>query len=118
MEVAAVGLAELTPGMQHRQHQFQAALLVLGVDPDRDAAAIVADGDRVAALVERNVNVIRVAVDVLVNGVVEDFPDQVVQALGVDAADVHGGPLANRLQAFEDLDVLGAVPGGGECTHP
>ena len=66
-------------------------------------------GQRVAGLVQRDRDVVGVAVDVLVDGVVEDFPREVVQPLGVDAADVHGRPLADRLQPFEDLDVLRAV---------
>ena len=47
-----------------------------------------------------------VAVDHLVDRVVDDLPEQVVVAARVDAADVHAGPLAHRLEALEDLDVL------------
>ena len=50
-----------------------------------------------------------VAVEVFVDGVVDDFPDEVVQALAVHAADVHRRPLADGLQAFEDGDVFGGV---------
>ena len=59
-----------------------------------------------------------VAVHGLVDRVVEDLPDQVVQAGRADAADVHAGALADGLEAFEDGDVFGGVahensePGG------
>ena len=57
-------------------------------------------------LVQRHVDVRTVAVDHLVDGVVDDLPQQVVIALGVGAADVHAGPAAHRLQPFQDRDVL------------
>ena len=52
----------------------------------------------------------------LVDGVVDDLPDQVVQALQAGGADVHARALADRVEALEDLDVLGVVGrrrGGG-----
>ena len=53
-----------------------------------------------------------VAVEVFIDGVIDDFPDEVVQPLAVDAADVHRRPLADRLQPFEDGDVFGGVGRG------
>jgi len=51
-----------------------------------------------------------VAGQVLVDAVVDDLPDQVVQARAVvNIADVHPRALANRLEAFENRDVLGTV---------
>ena len=50
-----------------------------------------------------------VAVHHLVDGVVDDLPEQVVQPGLVDAADVHAGPPADGLQALEDGDVFGGV---------
>ena len=52
-----------------------------------------------AVLVERDVDLGRVAVHRLVDGVVDDLPDEVVQAGGADAADVHAGALADRVRA-------------------
>ena len=115
----AVAVAELGAGVQRGQDQLQAGLLVLGMDVDRDAAAVVADGDGVAGLVQGDGDGVGVAVEVLVDGVIDDLPDEVVQALAVDAADVHRRPFADGLQAFEDLeDVLGGVfLRGGKRTH-
>ena len=53
------------------------------------------------------------AVEVFVDGVVDDFPDEMVQPLAVDAADVHRRPFADRFETFEDGDVLGGVTAEG-----
>jgi hypothetical protein len=50
-----------------------------------------------------------VAGDRLVHRVVEHLGEEVMQRPLVGAADVHARPLADRLEAFEDLDVLCGV---------
>jgi hypothetical protein len=50
-----------------------------------------------------------VAVHGLVDGVVENFPNQVVQAGAADAADVHARALADGLQPLEHLDIVTRV---------
>ena len=82
---------------------------MLRVLVDGDAAAVVADGDARAVLVQRDVDLVGVAVHGLVDGVVDDLPDEVVQAGRAGAADVHARALADRLEAFEDGDVFGGV---------
>ena len=57
----------------------------------------------------------RVAGHRLVDRVVDDLPDQVVQAARVGGADVHARPPADRLEALEDLDAFGRVRG---CCAP
>ena len=49
------------------------------------------------------------AVDGLVDAVVDDLPEQVMEARRVGAADVHAGPLSYRLQALQDLDAVRIV---------
>ncbi len=78
------------------------------VDVHRDAAPVVVHGDAVI-LVDDDVDPVAGAGQRLVDRVVDDFVDQVVQRLDVGAADVHARPAAHRLQAFQDLDVLGGV---------
>ena len=38
-----------------------------------------------------------------------DLVDEVMEASRPGGADVHAGPLADRLEALEDLDILGVV---------
>ena len=48
----------------------------------------------------------------LVDGVVDDLIDHVVQARAViGVADIHARPLADGIQAFENLDGIGAIGG-------
>ena len=75
--VAAV--LELAARVKHREDHFERALLGRRMLVDRNAAAVVFDGDRRSVGVERHPNVRGVAVHRLVDGVVEDFPDEVVQ---------------------------------------
>jgi hypothetical protein len=61
---------------------------------------------------EDDADAVAVAGEGLVDGVVDDLVDEMVEAPRAGRADVHAGPLANRFQALEDGDVLGAVGGG------
>ena len=51
------------------------------------------------------------AVHRLVHGVVEHFPDEMVQTGSTDPADIHARPLAYRLEPFENRNVFGCVVG-------
>ncbi len=75
---------------------------------DGNAAAIVDHGDGVVD-VDDDVDLFGVAGQSLVDGVVDHFVDQMVQAHLAGRADVHGGAKAHRLQAFENLDVFAGV---------
>ena len=102
--------AELAAGVELRQDDLERG------DPgardlvDRDAAAAVDDGDRVVG-VDRHLDRVVVARHRLVDGVVDDLVDQVVEAADAGRADVHPRPQPDRLEAFEDGDVLGRVTG-------
>ena len=47
----------------------------------------------------------------LVDGVVDDLPDEVMQAADIGRADVHARPAPDRLEALEHLDGVRAVAG-------
>ena len=74
----------------------------------RHAAAVVLDGHHAVGL-DRDLDGLGLAGHRLVDRVVDDFPDEVVQAAGVGRADVHARALANGLQTLEDLDAGGVV---------
>jgi hypothetical protein len=59
--------------------------------------------------VDRDVDAGGLALERLVDGVVDDLVDEMVQATEAGGPDVHARTLANRLEAFEDGDVLSVV---------
>jgi hypothetical protein len=79
---------------------------------DRNAAAVVFDGNRGTVGVQRDANVRGIAVHRLVDGVVEHLPHQVMQPRRTDAPDIHTRALANRLEPFQDGNVFRGVVGG------
>ena len=113
--------AELAAGVQDGQHDLDGRLLLDRVHVDRDAAAVV-DDPQSAIGEDRDLDVVAVPGEGLVDGVVDDLVDEVVQAARAGRADVHARTLADRFEALENLDVAGAVRrlGGrrrGRCGH-
>ena len=103
--------AELAAGMEHGEHDLGRALALVATDRvgvDGDAAPVVLDA--AAAVGEQgDADAVGEAGHRLVDGVVDDLPDEVVQAGEPGGADVHARALAHRIEALEHLDVLGAV---------
>ena len=64
----------------------------------------------------RQLDVGRVTGHRLVDRVVDDLLDQVMQAADVGRADVHAGPLANRLEPLQDLDVSAVYADAAEAA--
>ena len=100
-------LLELAAGMQHRHHHVDGRHSGL-VHRHRDPSAVVGDLDT-AVLQHANVDLVGVTSHRLVDGVVDDLPDQVVQSALAGGADVHTGALPDRLQTLENLDGVGTV---------
>ena len=115
MEVV-VPLAKLRSGVQRGEDQLKRRPFVLGMQIDRNPPAIVRHRDRIAVFVQRDRDVIGKAIDVLIDGIVHNFPHQMVQSLAVDAADIHRRPFADRLEAFENGDVFGGIGGRSHST--
>ena len=85
-----------------------------------DAASVVADGDD--AVVDGDVDFFAVAHDVFVDGVIDDFFDEDVDAVVVvgavaDAPDVHAGAQSDVLEGGEGLDLAFVVDGGFAFGH-
>ena len=99
-----VGVAiEFSARVQHGHDNFRGRLLLRGVHVDGNAAAVVGDGDAVV-VVHHDVDLVAVARHRFVDGVVDHFPDEMVQAELAGRADVHRRALANRLEASENFD--------------
>ena len=75
---------------------------------DRDAAAVVLNADP-AILGDGYKNVGAVAGERFIDGVVDDFVNEVVKTTGTGGADVHARTLANSFEPFEDLDIACVV---------
>ena len=115
--------AELASRVERGEHNLQCGFVgKFRMRIDRNAAPVVADGDRAVGF-EREIDPCRVPGDDLVHRVVEHFRRQMVESRLVGAADIHAGPPAYRLKAFEDFDVPCRVtfgPGrgfGGGARH-
>jgi hypothetical protein len=107
----------LPPACRHGEHDLGSGeVFVLGVLSDRDATAVVANLDAAVGK-NRDVDTAAVASHRLVDGVVDDFPDKVVQTRRASRADVHTWAFTDGFEAFENGDVLRAVRrrfGGGQ----
>ncbi len=75
---------------------------------DRDSAAVITDSDPVADA-KLDLDAGGMAGDRLVHCIVEDFGHEMMEPALVGAADIHAGAAANRLQPFQNLDVLGGI---------
>ena len=100
--------AELAAGVQHGVHDLQRGLARLALDVHGDAAAVVRHADHVPRL-DGDLDVVAVAGEGLVDGVIDDLVHQVVQSAGAGGADVHAGAEAHGLQPLEHLYLAGVV---------
>ena len=90
--------------MERAEDHFESGLVrKFRVRVDRDAAAVVADGDRIV-LVEFDLNPVGVAGDGFVHGVVKHLGHHVVKRAFIRAADIHARAFANGFETFEHLD--------------
>jgi hypothetical protein len=102
---------ELAAGVEHGQHHLGRRLALVWtrrVGVDRNAAAVVVDS---AATVghQGDDDPCAEARHRLVDGVVDDLPDQVMETGETRRTDVHARALADGVEPFQNLDVLGAV---------
>ena len=107
---------ELAAGMEDRVDDLH-GVLAGRVLADRHAAAVVLDDDRPVSL-DRHLDHRRMAGHRLVDRVVDDFPDQVMEAAGIGRADIHARTASNRFEALEDLDRRGRVVGSTRLGAP
>jgi hypothetical protein len=94
--------------MELREHDGERREPLLLDHVDRDTGAGIDHGDRVVG-VDRDVDEVVPPGERLVDGVVDDLVDEVVETARAGRADVHAGPKPNRLEAFQDRDVLRGV---------
>jgi hypothetical protein len=96
-------LTKLASRMKIGQNQLDCGNLELGMEIDRNAAPVVANGERAIAM-DRHVDLGAMACKMLVDRVVENLKNAMVQPALIGMADVHAGTLAHRIQAFQLID--------------
>ena len=102
---------ELAAGVQLRHDDLggRALRLVVSLDAGRDAAPVIEDGDGIVGM-HGDRDLVAEPGERLVDRVVHHLEHHVVQARAIGSvSDVHAGALADRLEAFEDLDRVRAV---------
>ena len=109
------GSAELAPTVQPRQRDLDPGQLVLGVDVDGDAAAVI-DHPATSVGEQGDVYAVTETGHRFVDRVVDNLPDEVVQPRGPRRPDEHARPLSDRLEALEHSHVPGRVP-SVQSTH-
>ena len=78
------------------------------MDLDRNASAIVTDGDRSVG-VDGDLHPGTISGQMFVDGVVENLEDAVVESSLIGITDVHAGALADRLESLQFVDLGGSV---------
>ena len=78
--------------------------------PDRDAPTVVVNRDRAVA-VQCGFDAVTVSGHCLIDGVVDDLPDEVVEPRNPDASrpQIHEGPGPDMAEATEGLNLFGFV---------
>ena len=100
--------AEFTAGVEDGQNDRDRRNAQFLVDADRDTTSVVADFDDVPGQ-DVHFNVRAEAGQCFVDGVVDDLIDQMVQAARTGGTDVHAGTFPDGLEAFQNLDLIGAI---------
>ncbi len=94
---------EFASGVQNRQHHFGGGDFFIPVNIHGNAAAVVGNGDAPVDM-KNHFDLRAVPGDGFVDAVVDQFVNQVMQAVLPGAADVHGGTFPDRFEAFQNLD--------------
>ena len=100
--------AELAAGVEHRVNDLQSGPSGLGLDVHGDTTTIVSDGDGVAG-VDGDGDMLTIARQGFIDGVVHDLIDQMMKTAGGGGADIHTRPLAHRFQTLQNLNLRAAV---------
>lgn len=101
-------LLELAARVQHGQRHFGRRLFLCGVHAGGNAASVVHHGDA-AVDVDRHLDGFAEPGHVFVDAVIDDFVDEVMQPVHAGAADIHGRPLPDGIEPFENFDLIRAV---------
>ena len=101
-------LSELAAGVKIGEHQFHRGDAEFRMRINRNAAAVVGHRNR-AIDVNRHLDPLAVAGEMLVDRIVQHLENAVVQAAFIGVADVHARTLSNSFQTLQFVDLGGTV---------
>ena len=102
-------LVEFSTRMELGHDDLRRRHALFFMDLDRDAAAIVNHRHRTIGI-QRDLNLVAISGQRFINGVIHDFADHMMQPRAViGITNIHARALANRIEAFEDLDRIRAI---------
>ena len=109
VRIVVAGVLELPAGVELGHDDLGRRNAFFGVNAGRDAAAIVLDADRSVA-VQRDQDQVAMPRKRFVDRIVRNLEHHVMQPRPVvGIADIHARALADRIQALENLDRIGAI---------
>ena len=97
-------MAKFSAGVQICQHQLNRRHFPFGMNIDRNAPAIVSHRDRSIDM-NGHFDLCTKSREMFVDGVIDDFVNQVMQPTLIRISNEHPGPFPDRLEAFELVDL-------------
>ena len=101
---------ELAARMELRKHDFGGGDFLRFMNVHRNTTAIVDHGDAIID-VNRYINLVAVAHQSFVNGVIHNFIDEVMKSPFTGITNVHSWALSDRLQPFQNFYVIRFIVG-------
>jgi len=102
--------------MKRGHHRLKGRFFGLGVDVNRDAAAVIGDLDSISRQ-KPHLDILGKTGQRLIQAVINTLPNQMVEALGTGRADVHAGTAPHRLQSFQNINIFRLITWNGIFRH-
>ena len=100
-------IVEFATGVKFCQHDLCSGFAVL-VHIRGNTAPVIDHRHRVVDM-DLHMNLSAVSRQSFINGIVDNFVNQVVKSIQACRADIHRGALPHRLETFQNLNLLGPV---------
>jgi hypothetical protein len=95
-------IVKFASSVEFGHHHFHRRTFLLFMDIDRDAAAVISDGDAVIDMND-DVDLGTISPEGFINAVVDQFMNQMVKAFDPGVPNIHGRPFADGCQTLQDL---------------
>ena len=108
--------SKLSTRMENGKYHLYCRNACFMIDPHRDTSSVIYNCDRII-LIDRHINSITKTSQSFIHRIVYDLVDQVMKTSGRGTSNIHTRPFSYRFQAFQNLDLVGAVLCIHFCTH-